>query len=182
MPAPSQTGAGADNPKSSSRGNAWEKEKAELLADIADLQALIDLERERNDDLQNQLAGQHARPPSRGLPALSAEWLERYRWPAVAMLAAIVLAIIAQFVWIASLRSEMAEQRIAFETRAAEQQKALDEANRQAVQANARADQLAGELAALQAKQKAAAARVTKPAATTPRNGTKTSTSKPRTR
>jgi len=179
---PAQTGGGTDNPKSSSRGNAWEKEKAELLADIADLQELVALERERNDDLQDQLAGQHAREPRSGLPALSAEWLERYRWPAVAVLSAIVLAVIAQFIWIASLRSEMAEQRIAFETRAAEQQKALDEANRQATQANARADQLAGELAALQAKQKAAAARVSKPAARATRSGSKTTTSRQRTR
>jgi hypothetical protein len=180
-PPPGQGGSAADNPKPGSRGSAWEREKNDLLADIADLQALVDIERERNDALEEQLAGQNARKSRRGMPALTAEWLERYRWPAVAVLAAIALAIIAQFIWIASLRSEMAEQRSAFETRAAQQQKALDEANRQASHANTRADQLAGELAALQARQKAAA-KVSKPAAKSTRSGSKATTTRPRTR
>ncbi|MEK9719825.1 MAG: hypothetical protein VW257_01975 [Quisquiliibacterium sp.] len=176
-PAAPPAGSTAETARAPSRASAWEKEKTALLADIADLQELVEIEREHNLDLQDQLASQAAPPQGRGWQDWLFRWLPRRRWLAVAVPAVVVLVLVAQYLWIASLRGDIATLRSAFQARAAAHQQALEQAQQLAAQANARADMLAGELAALRAKQQAAA-RATKPATKPTRRSPRTSSSK----
>ncbi len=121
---------------------AWERERATLQADIADLEALLAQQAEQRETLEASVAaaGEQVRAAQRTA--------RLQRWLAAASLALVVVVGGAQFAWIGMLRNDIAEQRAQFEARLQAQQKALEDAQRDAEQANARAQQLATRRAA----------------------------------
>ncbi len=116
---------------------AWERERASLQADVADLEALLAQHAGQREALESSVAaaGEQVRAAQ--------QVARRQRWLAAAALALVVVVSGAQFIWIGVLRRDVAEQRAQFEARLQTQQLALEEAQRAAAQASARAERLA---------------------------------------
>lgn len=118
---------------------AWERERARLEADVADLEALLAQQAEQRETLE-------AREAAAGERAQAAERAaRRYRLLAGGVLALLVVVLGAQFAWIGMLRNDLAEQRAEFDERLRAQQQALEQAKRTAAEATARADRLAAQ-------------------------------------
>jgi hypothetical protein len=136
-PRPPPAGEPARAAPSARAPQAWESERASLQAEVADLEALLARQAEQRDALEASVgaAGEQVRDAQRVARG--------QRWLAAAALALVVVVAGAQFIWIGVLRRDVAEQRAQFEARLQTQQQALEEAQRAAAQANARAERLA---------------------------------------
>lgn len=147
---------------------AWERERARLEADVADLEALLAQQAEQREALEAReaAAGERARAAERGA--------RRYRLLAGALLAVLVVVLGAQFAWIGMLRNDLAEQRAEFDERLRAQQQALEQARRTAAEATARADRLAAQRLVRPAP---APARPAAPSARPPTSSTRSSAS-----
>ena len=137
-PAPASAHADGEPARPASRAPAsWERERATLQADIADLEALLSQQAQQREALEADVAS----ADDKTLAAQRAA--RRHRWLAAAALALLVVVAGAQFAWIGMLRHDAAEQRTQFEAQLQLQQQALEQAQRDAVDANARAERLA---------------------------------------
>ena len=146
-------GEGARATPAARAPGAWERERARLEADVADLEALLAQQAEQREALEAGAAAAVDR--ERG----AIRSARRYRWLAAALLALLVVGVGAQFAWIGMLRRDAAQQRAQFDSELRTQRQALEQAQRAAAEASARVQQLEARRGAAPATAKSAGAR-----------------------
>jgi len=123
-------------PATARSGAAWERERARLQADVADLEALLAQQAQQREALESSVA------TATGRERDALHWARRYRFAAGGLLAVLVVALGAQFAWIGMLRRDAAQEQARLTEALRAQRQELEQAQRAAAEAQARLQQL----------------------------------------